>query len=90
MSRFWFRPKAYGYGATPITWEGWAIVAAYIAVVLAALMRFSHHNNTFSTWLSAAAVIALATGVMVFVSRKKTDGAWSWRWGASRDSRKAD
>ncbi len=90
MSRFWFRPKAYGYGATPITWEGWAIVVVYIAVVLAAVVRLSHHNNTLSTWLSAAAVIAVATGVMGFVGQQKTDGTWSWRWGSPKNSRKAD
>jgi hypothetical protein len=26
---FWFRPKAFGYGATPDSWEGWMVVAAY-------------------------------------------------------------
>ena len=22
---YWFRPKRYGYGATPITWQGWLL-----------------------------------------------------------------
>jgi hypothetical protein len=32
MSRYWFRPKRYGYGATPITWEGWVFTLAIVLV----------------------------------------------------------
>jgi hypothetical protein len=28
----WFRPKTYGYGATPSSWQGWLAVAAFLAV----------------------------------------------------------
>ena len=23
MTEYWFRPKRDGYGATPVTWQGW-------------------------------------------------------------------
>ena len=32
MSRYWFKPKRYGYGATPITWEGWVFTLLIVAV----------------------------------------------------------
>ena len=35
MSQYWFKPKTYGYGATPANWKGWAAVAGYVAVVTA-------------------------------------------------------
>ena len=25
MAKFWFKPKKYGWGITPISWEGWLI-----------------------------------------------------------------
>ena len=32
----WFAPKRFGYGAgLPIAWQGWALLAGYIAVMLA-------------------------------------------------------
>ena len=34
-NRYWFKPKVFGYGASPTTWEGWALVVAYCAVVSA-------------------------------------------------------
>ena len=33
MSRYWFKPKRYGYGATPATWEGWAFTGLIVAVI---------------------------------------------------------
>ena len=31
----WFAPKRYGYGAgLPVAWQGWALLAGYIAVML--------------------------------------------------------
>ncbi len=30
--RAWFQAKAFGIGWTPRTWEGWAVIAAVIAV----------------------------------------------------------
>ena len=31
----WFEPKSHGYGASPVTWQGWALIMASVAVALA-------------------------------------------------------
>src|SRR5436190_1565879 len=37
----WFAPKRYGYGSgIPISWQGWTVTAAYIAIVYALVWRF--------------------------------------------------
>jgi hypothetical protein len=36
--RYWFRPKSFGYGWTPITWEGWAVSLASAAVSTGAIL----------------------------------------------------
>jgi hypothetical protein len=33
--RPWFRPKTFGYGATPITWQGWLATLLFVLVILA-------------------------------------------------------
>lgn len=33
--RPWFRPKDFGYGATPVTWEGWLATILFVLLVLA-------------------------------------------------------
>ena len=34
MTDYWFRPKRYGYGATPVTWQGWAVTIATVAAMV--------------------------------------------------------
>jgi hypothetical protein len=34
MFRPWFAPKAYGYGFTPITWEGWLATLVFVLLVV--------------------------------------------------------
>ena len=86
MTRYWFKPKRYGYGATPATWEGWAftgLIVAIVAVAASLLFRNGHAPSgpmALVWWAFVAIVIALT----VVVAKFKTDGAWRWRWG--RDS----
>lgn len=32
-NKLWFKAKMYGWGWTPISWEGWAVLALYITAV---------------------------------------------------------
>ena len=88
MNEYWFKPKTYGYGATPVTWEGWAVVGIYVAVVTAVSL-LTLREKAVSNWLSFFAIIAIATAVMIAVSVKKTDAPWHWQWGPD-NSGKAD
>ena len=81
MTEYWFRPKRYGYGATPTTWQGWAVtigtVAAMVAVSLYLRLTEPHY------WALAALIAfdVLALVFLVIVSRRKTEGGLRWRWG---------
>ena len=83
MARYWFRPKSYGFGATPITWEGWAISLAVAAVVAgsAVMMTVFVDRAGLVAWLIWVAFVAGITFWLVRVSRRRTEGEWRWRWG---------
>jgi hypothetical protein len=87
MTGPWFKPKTYGYGASPANWRGWVATAAFVAVVLAvSLVTFGWQPNPgtqpnfwqIAAWLLAVAIL---TGGFVWLARTKTDGQWGWRWG---------
>ena len=85
MTRYWFRPKRYGYGATPIAWEGWALIGATVLAMVAVSLGL--RLETGNGW-ALAALIAFDVFALLFlaiVSRRKTDGEWRWRWGADRN-----
>jgi len=81
MNEYWFRPKTYGYGATPTTWEGWAVTgAAVIVIAAAALLILNYGGRSLSAYIAFFAFEALVIAALWIVCRRKTDGEWRWRW----------
>jgi Na+/H+ antiporter NhaA len=83
MSTYWFRPKRYGYGATPVTWQGWALAFAAVLVIAVAVVLFlgRHHPLSAPALLAFLATEVAVLAVLWVIVRRKTDGEWRWRWG---------
>jgi len=81
MTQYWFRPKRYGYGATPTTWQGWALILGVVAAMVAVslYLRLTEPHYWALAVLVAFDVFALAT--LLLVARRKTEGGLRWRWG---------
>ena len=72
----WFAPKRYGLGAGwPIAWQGWAVLALFMAVVGVALWLFGPDD------LGALAILLPALAALLIVTALTTKGGWRWRWG---------
>ena len=71
----WFAPKRYGYGATPVTWQGWALTLGFVLVMIALAVALSGHPVQV-----IAAVVPLAVAFTV-ICAPTTRGGWRWRWG---------
>jgi hypothetical protein len=83
MTRYWFRPKRYGYGATPATWEGWVVTLAVTGIVIGSVvgMELLVDRSDFTAWIVWALAIGAVTVWFVRMVRERTDGEWRWRWG---------
>lgn len=86
MTTFWFKPKTMGYGAYPVSWQGWALIAAFVVgdlalayATLGPAMFAGVPPGTTSLMLFLSGTVALTTAFL-FVCRRKTDGTWRWRW----------
>ena len=91
MSEYWFKPRRYGYGAAPVTWQGWLVTilaAAVVAGSVAAMELLVNRSNVVA-WLAWAVVIAAVTFWFVRVARRRTEGEWRWRWGGRTDTTKS-
>jgi hypothetical protein len=78
---YWFRPRRYGYGAAPTTWQGWAAIIAFPLVcgaVAFALVGLLHPALAIIIFVI---FMAAATFGFIAFARKKTDGVWRWNWG---------
>ena len=79
---YWFKPRRYGYGATPVNWQGWFLTVGFAAlIVLFARIapRGELTNGAVIAWAAGFVAITLA---FIWIAWKKTDGAWRWRWGS--------
>jgi hypothetical protein len=80
MSRSWFKPHDYGYGATPVTWEGWALTFGTVAIICAITVALaSSGRNDAAVVVPYLVVVVGLIGALLFVARRKTDGVWRWR-----------
>ena len=69
----WFKPKRYGYGNVPSTWQGWAATAAFGAFVVGAAAA-AEHGAIPMLW--ALGGVAAATAAFISFAKYKTDGEW--------------
>jgi hypothetical protein len=87
MTDYWFKPKTYGYGATPISWKGWAVVIGFVVMVAGAtygwllLPAVAGVTSEFTNWVIWALVVAGLVNGLVNIARAKTNGEWRWRLG---------
>lgn len=78
MSRersYWFAAKTYGIGWTlPITWQGWATISAFFALLFAGLAVIDAPAPRLG-------YIVLLSVLLVVVVVWKGERPFRWRWG---------
>jgi hypothetical protein len=81
MNEYWFVPKQYGYGATPVTWEGWVVAAIFLAIVIALVLIVPRRKKAGLSNKGPLIALFASTAVFIWICAVKTNGDWSWRWG---------
>ena len=79
MARYWFKPKRFGYGATPATWEGWAVTVAAIVLTAAVVVIAPGIRDNMQRSLFVVLGLAAVIGATSFIAWRKTEGGWRWR-----------
>ena len=72
---YWFVPKRYGFGAVPVTWQGWALTIGF-ALACAATVALARHRP-----LVMAAVVVPLIATFITITARTTRGGLRWRWG---------
>lgn len=83
-NKLWFRRKTYGWGWTPITWEGWFVT--FVVVVIPLIIKFTlkslefeRSTQYFYTWASVP-ILVMALTLICFRFGEKP----KWQWGIKR------
>jgi uncharacterized membrane protein len=85
VTKFWFRQKTFGYGATPNSWQGWLVIIASAIAVIAVIIAADFQRDNATRFLLIAIGLPLVVIPTVLIARAKTEGGWRWRWGTKTD-----
>ena len=78
---YWFKRKLYGWGWTPATWQGWAVVAGYLLVVLYLFRNIGMSGSSpRDSLMNITAPVIIATAILIYISYKKGEKP-KWQWG---------
>ena len=72
-NNLWFKRKTYGYGWTPATWQGWAVIIIWLILFYFAVTKIDSQ-------IMKLVSILILTGILIFVSYKKGEKP-KWQWG---------
>ena len=83
LNKYWFKPKRYGYGFMPITWEGW--IATIVLIGLVFLSAYTNgffsgvvkNQNGFRFVFDLIIILVLFT----IAFKGKVRGGLQWKWG---------
>ena len=89
MSKYWFRRRTYGLGATPASWEGWAVTVGYVGLLMGIVYVLTRGHEPLAgirlgTFIGA---MILLTAAFAWITIVKTEGGLRWSWGRDPDDK---
>jgi len=80
MKPIWFKAKKYGWGWYPATWQGWAVTAIYLLLILALSSTLDENSpNAEVAFMFFLPLITLSACFVLIAY--KTGEKPEWRWG---------
>jgi hypothetical protein len=78
--RLWFRAKRYGWGWTPCTWQGWAVLVMYVFAIFANVKLIDENSASVSGSLMAFFPTLYILTVFLIIICYTTGEKPRWRW----------
>lgn len=80
QNKLWFVSKKYGWGWTPVTWQGWALVILYVALVAGLSFFIGDGFESRAGTTTFVFIVFLLTILLMVVCYAKGETP-RWRWG---------
>ena len=77
---YWFKKKLYGWGWTPVKWQGWLVIVAYVFLVVALSLNIDKNLPADQFPLSFFVTVIIMTILLIYIAYK-TGEKPSWQWG---------
>lgn len=74
---YWFKRKLYGWGWTPVKWQGWVVIFIWMILFIFGMETMDHE------WLKNLVVLILITWLLIYICYKKGEKP-KWQWGIKK------
>ena len=82
--KLWFKRKLYGWGWTPVTWQGWLVLVVFVGGIVGNAYRIdSLSYSEYETSVKFLSQTAAAVVLLIIICWKKGERP-RWQWGSSR------
>lgn len=83
---YWFKRKAFGWGWTPATWQGW-IIGIYLAIILLLASTIDELSSQREVMFMLVLPLVILTTTFIRIAYLKGESP-KWSWGFSRKKHK--
>lgn len=78
---YWFKRKPFGWGWTPVTWQGWGVTLIFIGALILNAIRLDVRSATDGEFLSPFLIeTVIMVGILIIICYK-TGERPRWEWG---------
>ena len=77
---YWFKRKLYGWGWTPVTWQGWLVVLAVVFVIIFSVLGLPPKTEPTGgqlLWLFVKIILSI-TALLIICYKKGESPKWQW------------
>lgn len=77
---YWFKRKLYGWGWVPAKWQGWAVIAFFIVLILgiALFLGTKPEPSSEDLLLFFAGLVAIISALFLICYKKGERPCWQW------------
>lgn len=76
----WFKRKIYGWGWTPVTWQGWLITGLYVGLVIAFSLTIDEDSSNREKIFTFGLPVLFLTVTFIRIAYLKGEKP-KWQWG---------
>lgn len=78
-NNLWFKAKWFGWGWTPVTWQGWLVTLVYLALIILLSSTVDESSSTNEVLFMLVLPVTLLTITFIRIAYKKGEKPrWSW------------
>jgi len=80
---YWFKRKLYGWGWTPVKWQGWVVIVLYVLAIVLFSLTIDDNSPTREVAFTFILPVVFLTVLLIRICYKKGEKP-RWQWGLDR------